>query len=496
MKSTISKKLDPILIGLNLTADTVASTMGKSGRPVIIGTNDEREELLFTQDGVSVAKAISLLEPYENMGAKILISAAKKTVEQCGDGTTLTSVLLKYLVNYTLKYLKESEQDLNTILSDLDNAVKKVQSELLKTAKKVKNNKNIQQVATISAKDTEIGKLFKDIFDETKDFKTKISLEKSSTTHTYYERTVGLHYSTETGYFHPSFMTNKDTEQCIYEHCYVHISKTPIRQVTSDYKQLLETSAQYNKPLLILAPNFSDAFMRACSMNKVNQGVPVVLAKIPGYGYGKVRNAEDIDAFLEKTKGDAEKVVLTANTLTIYNNSDTSEYINKLESQIPHAVDYYEEESIKKRIHKIKQTAVTIYAGGRTRQEQDETYLRIEDAIGAVESAIELGYVAGGGLAMHYLANKTDNEILSNTLLTPLITIMSNANINYNTLDQAKLDSRTGLNTETLKYEDMYKSGIIDPVKVLIKALDNALANTKLLINSSYFIYNEYKSTI
>ncbi len=492
MKSIINEELKPMLDGLTTAASIVGSTMGKHGKTVIIGSNDSYEKLKFSQDGVTVANSITLEDYFENIGVQILKSAANKTVEQCGDGTTLTSVLLHSMVYNTFSEIAKKDSDINEVLDQLEEDVQNVIKLLNKESRNVKSNKQIQSIATVSSKNKVLGQMFKDIFDQTKDFDTFINLEKTNNINTYFDHTVGIHYSTETGYWHPSYMTRKDTEQCIYENCNVHIEYSPIRQVTANLQKMLEYCSNNNSPLLILAPSFSDAVHRLCSMNKVNNGVPVVLAKLPGYGNAKIRNAEDIEAFL--TDGCVDKAVLTQTDLALYNDKDMTKYVHQLEAKIPHSIDNYEKESIYKRIHKLKQTAVTIYAGGRTLHEQEETYLRLEDAIGAVRSAIQQGYVAGGGTTLAYLSTKTNNTILKNALLTPLFTILNNANITE--LDINKITNKVGINTTSRKYVDMYKEGIIDPTKVLIKALSNSLANTKLLVNTSCSIYNEYKTTI
>lgn len=491
----LTNNKESILAGINKAADVVKSTMGAKGKNVIIASNDTYSKLRFTQDGVSVAKEIELPDPLENIGAQLLISAAKKTVEECGDGTSLTIVLLQALINYFEEELKD--KDPNTLFKQLDNEFNIVVDKLKEMTTDITTTDEIKSIATVSSKSERIGNLFKEIFDETKDFDTHLSLEKSEHfNYTYYERTKGLHFDVETGFVHPSFMTNTQTEQCIYNNPYIHIFTRPlIQQADDEFRQIMEICASQNQPLVILAPKFSEAIVRTASMNKVNQGIQVCLVKTPGYGRAKEKNTKDILAFLTEEQT-ADKVIIDEINFTIHN-SDTpnlSSHIKTLESLRDNAIELYDEQDYQKRIHKLKQTAVSIYAGANTPEAQSEEYDRIEDAIGAVQSAIQSGYVQGAGMAFIEVINSNDNiKILYKTLSKPFSQILGNANINK--IPSLKFDEYVDLNNPD-KVINLFEEGIIDPTKVLVSALKNAITNAKLYVNTSYTLYNQFNKTI
>jgi chaperonin GroEL len=487
---------EKILAGLNKAADIVKSTMGASGKNVIVASNDRVEPLKFTKDGVSVAKSIKLPDPIENIGAQILISAANKTVEECGDGTTLTCVLTQGLIQEVFELIKD--KDIIKELSKLDKAVDEVKEFLKKEALEIKTTDDIRNIATVSSKSDRLGNMFAEIYTQT-GFDTLINLEKSEHSNkTYYEISKGITFTG--GFIHPSFMTNKDTEQAIYEDAYIYIEHSPINRVSPRLQSLLENLCiNQGVPLIIIAPKFSDGFMRQMSMNKVNNSVNVCLVKTPGYGHGLKKNIEDITSYLSPADdtdvyGFVDRVVMDAYKMIIYND-DTPRLnarIRTLESLRENAVEWFDEKDYNERIHALQGSTVTIFTGGQTAEELNEEYDRIEDAIGAVQSALQQGYVVGGGLAL--FKSETLHKELKSVLKLPLKQIMSNANV----VDVFKTykNPHVGYNVKTHKYENFLESGIIDPVKVLIIALDTAVASTKLLINTEFTLYNEYKQSI
>lgn len=488
----IETNLDKIIEGLNIAADLVKSTMGGQGKTVIISSNDEREKLRFTKDGVSVAKAINLDDPIKNVGAKILISAANKTVEECGDGTTLTSLLLQILVAEAKKYINKSK-DVNGVLNAIEDSIIKVIELIKQNTIPVRTIDEIGNIAKISSNSERIGQLFKEIYQQT-GLDALITLEKSENSDiTYYDVTKGIQF--DNGFVHSSFMTNKDTEQAIYENAYIHIDNQPVSSLTEKYEELLSASHKHKIPLIIIAPRFSDAFIRVCSMNKVNQGTPVCLIKTPGFAHGQKKNIDDITAFLSDD-GTVDKIMIDAYKFILYNNDTPKleERLNQLKSLSETAQDKYDEKDYLDRLYKLKGSTAIIYAGGKTPEAMKEEYDRLEDAIGATKTAVISGYVEGGGLLFTKIAlsEKLHNAV-KNTLLCPMSQILENANVKSANID---LDNPLGYNVNTKSYENFLETGVIDPANVLITALQNAFINTKLLINTSSVIYNEYNKNI
>ncbi|MCB1712413.1 MAG: hypothetical protein KDH96_08035, partial [Candidatus Riesia sp.] len=418
-----------VLEGINKSANAVCSTMGGEGKTVIISQGEHNR---FTKDGVAVAKSMSFLDPEENIGAKIVISAAEKTVAMAGDGTTLTTKLLQGFVNAIHKnperYLKNLNETFYLLTSGRDFAI----DELRKNSAKIEDSSQIYKLAATAANSEEIGKLFKEIFDTTGDFDTKITLEKSEfSDKTYFDITKGLTF--DLGYAHPSFMTNKDTEQAIYENAYVHVTKDPIMSLTPEIEALMNTSMKEDIPLVIIAPKYSDAFMRIATMNKVNQGARFLLLRLPGFGNSMEKNVEDINAFLD-ADGCVEKVVADPVSFTLFN-SDTpfvKPRVEQLTKLIEHSIDKFEAMDMEKRIHNLKGTAVIIYAGGVTPEACDEEFDRIEDAIGSVKTALTgEGYSLGAGIAMFNIYQKHSKELdpIFEVLTLPAKQILHNANM-------------------------------------------------------------------
>lgn len=494
-KQLLNQK-NSILAGLHKAASVVASTMGGNGKTVIIADNENK--VRFTKDGVTVADSIKFEDPIENIGAQMLISAAKETVERCGDGTTLTSVLLSNMLKNFYDFYHE-EANLNEVITDMEVTVDRIVKKLKKRERSVKNTNDVYNIAKTSANSEKIGELFKEIYTTT-GLEALVTVEYSEESlRTYYDVVQGVEF--DSGYVHPSFMTNRATERAVYENAYIHVSQSGITNMTDELSSLLSFSIEHQHPLVVIAPRFSDATVRLFSMQKVNQGAPVVLIKTPGYGHHKPKNMKDIESFLSED-GTVDKIIVSPNSFILFN-EDTpylQDRLDELKSLKENAIDKLEEQDYEKRIWNLKAASAIIYAGGETPESKSEEYDRIEDAIGAVRSALESGYVAGGGLTFYNVAKEIlEDETLSlgevivyNTIYKPFKTILENANEDYVSISK-KCTEEKGYDVKTRNFVNFYKEGIVDPTLVLEVALRKALAVTKLIIDSSYTIFNEYK---
>lgn len=487
MTTQITNNHEKIIAGLNKAAEVIKSTMGAAGKTVVIADGNK---LRYTKDGISVAKSIVLEDPIENIGAQILISAANETVEATSDGTTLTSLLTQSFVNSMTDHIKEFG-NINEVIMKTRKYLRIILSQLKQKSRPVKNTIQIEQIAAVSGNSETIGKLFKEIYDETKDFDTNINVEKMDETQseTYYQRLKGLHFSNNTGYIHPSFLTNKDTEQCIYENPFIYITTDAIKTVTPEFEEMFEVSYKTAQPVVIIAPKFSDSFMRLCSMNKVNQGIQICLVKLPGFGHGQQKNMEDIVSYLSEDYT-VDKIVIDPINLNIYNDNTPrlDGHLNTLTKLKEHALDDYDRDDYSDRIYKLKQSKVTIFVGGNNPEAQSEEYDRIEDANGAVQSAIEKGFLPGAGIALYRL--DSESEIIRTAIRKPYLQILSNANITLTDKQLIGTDTQ-GFNVKTKKNCDLITEGIIDPTKVVTSALLNAFGAAKLLVNTSYILYNK-----
>lgn len=482
MTKQIENNLNKILKGLNTAADIIISTMGAEGKNVIIQSDDG---LKFTKDGVSVAKEIQLEDPIENIGAKMLISAANKTVEHVGDGTTFTSLMLKTMVNSVLKEIED--KNINVVLEQLEIDIQDVLKQLEAKTHKLETLDEIKKIATTSSRSEKIGELFKDIYSQT-GFDALVTVEKSEySDKTYFEKVNGIQF--DSGFIHPSFMTNTDDETAIYENAYIHIADDPLTSVTDEYKNLMQVSYTNNIPLIIIAPRFSESFFRTVSMNKVNQGVQVCLIKTPGHAYGVKKNIDDINAFLNND-GTVDRIFIDAYKFILYNENppNLSQRIEQLKKLRDSAVEWYDEKDYNDRLHKLQGSSAVIFVGGVTKESRSEEFDRVEDALGAVKSAIVSGYIEGGGKTLLELSTK--NKSLSECLSGACRQILKNANEPESLIEEIKAKN-LGYNVKTKQFENFLESGIIDPASVVIQGLNNAFTNTKLLINTSFILNNE-----
>lgn len=481
-----------LLEGLNQAANAVCSTMGGQGKTVLISDKGGNR---FTKDGVSVAENIVFPDAEKNMGARMIISAAKKSAQTVGDGTTLTTALLQSFVRHIYDnkdtYLKDLNWTFNQLKEGRDLTIEKIKE----YSKKVSDINDIVNIAATSANSEKIGELFREIFTETGDFDTKITLERSEQAdESYFDITKGLSF--DSGYAHPAFMTDKSTEQAIYEDAFVYVTGEPLMTFGGELEKFMNQAMAENIPLVVIAPKFSDQILRLATMNKVNQGAQFLLLKLPGFGNAIEKNVDDIKAFLD-ADGYVEKVIADPVEFTLFNSNTplVKPRVEQLKSLIEHSVDKFEAVDMEKRIHRLKGTAVIIYAGGSTTEEVYEEYDRLEDAIGSVKSAISGGYCLGGGVTLVnvYEDIKDDVDPMFSALARPFAQIMSNANISIEQMPHEKRKKTEGIDVKHFygKFTDMKKAGIFDSSEVLIEAMKNSISLAILFCNTKYILHNQ-----
>ena len=492
----IENNIDKITAGVNKVCDIITSTMGGAGKNVIIQNS---ENTVFTKDGISVAKSIRLEDPIENIGANMVIEASNKTVQQCGDGTTTTALFIQTLLNGLIK----SKLDVNIILDELDKFTEHFEQVIKDQSKKVENIQDIYNIALTSSKSAYIARLIRDIYTQTGN-DANISLEMSRISDsTYYELTKGLNF--ESGMVNSRF-ANEENGNCVFEDVYIMLEQEGVSKPL-DYKEILDGFLNNDKAIVIIAPNFSDLFVRFAVTAKINQGLKICLITSPGYGASIKENYKDIVTFTKN--GYADKIVISNYDFTIFNEPD-KDFINRRVKQLTKMAenaqeDFYERD-YNERITRLTQTGAMIYVGGTTEKNAKEEYDRIEDALGAVKSALKYGYVRGAGSELYQIAplfklyskmelmtltGGSENTffeegyeikpIIDTLLKTPLTTILKNAHI-----DRA-VKTDIPFNVKTKQYDE----NIIDSSDVIIQSMKNAVAVVKLLINTSYTLYNE-----
>ena len=479
----VTNELDKILAGIIKTADIVVSTMGGAGKNVIIANN--QDEIIFTKDGVSVAKSIRFADPEENVGAQLLINAAKNTVKEHGDGTTLTSLFIKTFATELFRELREKpETDINQLIADCKQEIENVKNIIQEEASHIDNNNDIYRVAYTSSKSPRLANFIAEIYGKTGK-NANIAIEKSRTSNnTYYNIMQGLGF--ESGFIHSGFV-NQDNGTCYFERPFIIISNENV-QSPDDYEELIGESFQNNIPVVFIAPTFSDAFIRFCLSNKQRKGLEICLIKTPGYAEGAKENIKDIKAFLN-SDGTCSSIKVNPYEFIIFNEPE-AEKINKrvaiLKAHADEAVDDYDEKEYLRRISALSQTSAIIYVGGITEKNIKEEYDRLEDAVGAVKSAIRTGFVKGAGITLlkGYIVEPQNaaQKILGDVCMASFNQILKNARI-----DPKNIKHDIPYNIRSHKYDDT----LIDPVGVLCSSLDNSFALIELLINASFLVYNE-----
>ena len=497
---------EKLLDGITELAQAVKITMGPEGRTVVIESPVHTNQLTVSKDGVTVAKAVESLYdsinfPAENLGIRIMVQAAKNTVNSASDGTTTSIVLAEALIKNAQKLIPK-DGSVTDITRHLKSEVDKVVSSLKKRSVKV-SQKKILDIATISANnDKKVGKIISDAYKEVgKD--GLITVDDSKTEETYIESTHGL--KIDRGMDSRHYINNHNTDECIFEDCYILVSDVPINQV-SDIEIILKRIIPEKKKLLIIAP-LSKRMIGAVSMN-VERGVAELCSIIPpNMGYKKEELMKDIALsvgatyFSESTGDDlsqltfedlghAKKVVVGLDSTSIVRdegfNEEVALRVEELKLAAKREKIKHKREFINRRIASLNGGIGVIYVGGQTDLEQKELRDRVEDSVGAVRSAIEEGILPGGGVALakesfelNKLANKSiAQEILIQSFLEPMSQICRNAHMAYDMYNVEGFDKsyNYGFDIKNKQWGDMIDMGVIDPTKVTRSALENAVS--------------------
>jgi len=485
MKSTtrcLQNDLSAVREGIHKTANAVKSTMGAQGKTVLILNNDQ---LKITKDGISVAESINLEDHMERAGSQLAINAARKTVDEVGDGTTATCVLLQGMLE---QCNIEDRGTVNEVLDQMEDAVSKIEDYLRKNSHQVENVDQVKNIANISSNSEVIGTLLYDIYAEV-GLDANVSVELSETSSkTNFEVTKGIEF--RPGMISSKFANRKNGD-CVFDKPVVYISKKPVVDFNDEYIALLDYIQKEQKSMLIIAPSYSEAFIRSILYNVQKASLNCCLVKSPGFGEGINKNYDDISSFLNN-KGEVDKAIIGSHTFTLFN-QDTPYLEERLEELLElskNSIDKYDADDYMNRYHSLKGASAIVFAGGTTPQNAKEEYDRIEDALGSIKAAIEYGYVEGGGLALLKASSKLKSSdygtaVIKAVCAYPSFVILENANESGIQLKDE------GYNVRTRRFENFLETGVIDPTEVVIKSLRNAFATFKLLINTNYAIYNE-----
>ncbi len=502
--------------GVKKLARAVKVTLGPRGRNVVIEKSFGSPTV--TKDGVTVAKEIELEDSYENMGAQMVKEVASKTSDTAGDGTTTATVLAEAIYDEGLKNVTAGANPI-ALQRGIQLGVRTIVEELAKLSKKVKDKKEIAQVATIASNnDTEIGTMIAEAMEKVgKD--GVITVEEGKTLETTVDWVEGMQF--DKGYLSPHFVTNADEMSCEIEDPYILVHEKKISSI-KDLVPLLEKVAQAGKPILIIAEEVEGEALATLVINKLRGTFSCCAVKAPGFGDRRKAMLEDIailtggraifeDLGIEVKNiqindlGRAKKVVIDKENTTIIEGAGASGEIKGRISQIKKEMESstsdYDKEKLQERLAKLAGGVAQINVGAATEVEMKEKKARVEDALHATRAAVEEGIVPGGGVAylrcLKALKNvKASGDeaigvgIVERALEAPIRQIAENAGIDGAIVCE-RIKSSTGnegYNALTGEYMDLVKAGIIDPTKVSRTALENASSIAGLLLTTEAII--------
>jgi chaperonin GroEL len=504
---------DQLKKGVDALADAVKVTLGPKGRNVILDKKFGAPTI--TKDGVSVAKEIELKEPIENMGAQLVKEVASKTADQAGDGTTTATVLTQAIFGVGIKNVAAGANPMD-LKRGIDKAVAAVVAELKANSKPISTSKEIAQVATVSANnDEEIGKMIANAMDKVgKD--GVITVEEAKGTETEVKTVEGMQF--DRGYLSPYFVTNTEKMEVELDHPYILIYDKKISSM-KELLPVLEPVAQSGKPLLIIAEDVDGEALATLVVNKIRGALKVAAVKAPGFGDRRKAMLEDIAILTGGTViseergfklenatpdmlGRAEKINIDKDNTTLVNGAGDAGAIKgriaEIKAQIEKTTSDYDREKLQERLAKLSGGVAILYIGAATEVEMKEKKDRVDDALHATRAAVQEGVVVGGGVALVRAASaldklKGDNEdqdtginIIRVAIEAPLRTIVSNAGGEPSVVVNKIRDNKGnyGYNARTDKYEDLFKTGVIDPTKVTRLALENAASIAALLLTT------------
>jgi chaperonin GroEL len=493
--------------GIETLSSAVKSTLGPAGQTVLIESPQHTHGITVTKDGVTVAKAVALIDPTEHLAVKMMKEAAERTATSAGDGTTTAIVLTEALVKAGAELITENK---TSVLRELVSLTETICSNLKKKSTRV-TQKKLRDVATISANnDKDLGTIISDVYKKV-GVNGLVTIDRSQTSETYYESTNGL--KIERGYESPLFVNNQKKDECVLEDCYILVSDAPIENLLH-IENVLKPVIQDNKRLLIIAPTSANV-TNTLAANVMKNGLKLCTIGPPSFGYKQHELMQDIALsvgatyYSEKTGDDLSlmtledlghcaKVIVGRDSTVIIKDEVEVEGLDKRIKELKEAhkreSDKNNAEFILSRIATLTGGVGVIYVGGQTDLEQKELYDRVDDAVCAVRSALEEGILPGGGLALFNESKDLDNstiskQILKEALQSPINQIVINAGKNpEDVIGQGLVEGDYGYDVKRGVYGDMYDMGIIDPLKVTRSALQNAVSVAVTILSTNAII--------
>ena len=505
--------------GVDQLVQAVAVTMGPVGHNVLYSKSYGGPSI--TKDGVTVAKEVDLPSPFENMGAKMVQQVAKKTADVAGDGTTCAAVLAGAIYNGGLKYVTSGANAV-AVQRGINSAAQAACDAITAMAQKCKGKSDLEKIATVSANhDTAIGKLIAEAIDKV-GAEGVCEIEEGKTAETTLTYVEGMAF--DKGFLSPYFMTDPKRGECVIENPLILIYEKKISML-QDLLPLLNKVAQAGKPLVIIAEDVEAEALAALVVNRLRGVLNVCAVKAPGFGDRRkamladigvltagVFFAEDLGRSLEdvelKELGTAKKVVISKEETTIIQGAGKSKDIEaraaQIQAQIDRTTSDYDREKLQERLAKMTSGVAMISVGGPTEVAMKETKDRVDDALHATRAAAKEGYVPGGGVALVRAVDavleakkkakgdeKFGFDIVAEAITRPCQQIAENAGHDGDLVVEKVRTAKTtnlGFNAATGEYEDLVKSGIIDPALVMKTALLNAASVAGLMLTTDVII--------
>ncbi|HIU65160.1 MAG TPA: chaperonin GroEL [Candidatus Enterousia avicola] len=505
---------DKMAAGVDKLANAVKITMGPKGRTVVIDKSYGAP--VATKDGVTVAKAVSLKDPQENIGARMVQEVAKKAGDDAGDGTTTATVLAQKIIREGRRVIAAGMNPMD-VKRGIDMATAAVVEDIEKHARPVKDSSEIAQVATISANsDSEIGEKIAGAMEKVGK-EGVITVEEAKGLETEIDVVEGMQF--DQGFMSPYFVTNSEKMIAELDGAQILVSEKKITGLQA-LLPILEPVAQSGRPLLIIAEDVESEALATLVLNKLRGGLKVCAVKAPGFGDRRKEMLKDIAAVTGATVvsddmgmtfenittdvlGTAKKIVVTKDSTLLAQGGGDKKAIearaDEIRKLMSTSTSDYDKEKLAERLAKLVGGVAVIKVGGMTEVEVKEKKDRVDDALAATRAAVAEGIVAGGGIALVRAtsaldkltgANQDQNvgiDIVRRALVAPCAQIAENAGVSGEIVVGKVMESKDynfGYNAQTGEYVDMMKAGIIDPAKVVKTAIQAAASTAGVLLTT------------
>lgn len=504
-----------LLRGVDQLANAVKITLGPKGRNVVLDKRFGAPNIV--NDGVSIAREIELKDPFENMGAQLVKEVATKTNDVAGDGTTTATLLAQSMIHEGMRNVAAGANPM-VLKKGIEEAVKVLVEEIKKKAVPVQTKEAIAQVASISSADKTIGGLIADAMEKVGNDGV-ITVEDSKTMGTSLKVVEGMQF--DRGYLSPYMVTDPDKMECVIDNPLILITDKKINML-QDMLQLLEQVARSGKELVIIAEDVEGEALATLVVNRLRGTLKCAAVKAPGFGDRRKAMLQDIAILTGGTViseemgrtlnsatlddlGTAHQIRITKDNTTIVGGAGDKDQIAarvaQIREQYKEATSQFDKDKLQERLAKMSGGIAVIEVGAATEVEMKDKRLRIEDALNATRAAVEEGIVAGGGTTLLDIQDKLDTieaegdvktgvNLVRHAIEAPVRQIADNAGLEGAIVAEKVKEAGQGIgyNAAEDKYEDMLKSGIVDPAKVTRSALQNAASIAALVLTTEAIV--------